>query len=83
MRAIKTPKKPSFVSRELFAISSCFNGQLVCRGDVIDVRLYIQLGKAALEKHSEQPTNADQKSLETVFSIAICRATNGNRKLCF
>ena len=42
-------------------------------------------------KCSKQLTNADQKSLETVFLIAICRqwcdkwplATNGNRKTLF
>ena len=33
-------------------------------------------------KRSQKSTNADQKSKETVFSIAI-RATNDNRKLSF
>ena len=49
-------------------------------------------------KRNQQSTNADQKSIETVFSIAICRqwvdkmaientvsivGDNGNRKHCF
>ena len=37
-------------------------------------------------KRNQQSTNADKNSIETVFSIAICRqlgATNGNRKHCF
>ena len=37
-------------------------------------------------KRHQQSTNAVQKSIETVFSIPICRqcvATNGNRKHCF
>ena len=35
------------------------------------------------QKRSEQSTNGDQNSIETVFSIAICRQSddNGNRKL--
>ena len=32
------------------------------------------------QSKTQQSVNADQKSLETVFSI---RAKNGNRKLCF
>ena len=37
-------------------------------------------------KRSKYLTNADQKSLETVYfrlSFVASRATNGNRKLCF
>ena len=35
------------------------------------------------QKRFEQSTNGDQNSIETVFSIAICRQSddNGNRKL--
>ena len=44
------------------------------------LRRIIQLNRTTPDgRQSKESTNADQKSLETVFSIAICRPTVGRQ----